>query len=157
VITRLGCGSKISLLGLMAPFSVREKGLAVAMGAVTQLRIMGGALGLSIVTSVMSTLLRRKLGLILDPEQLEKVLGNAREIAYIRPSELQQEVMFHWPEGCNLQLQILAGLAASQIVGVIIMWKQGNQIKVEVLGFRFHVLYNTGPRRSCPFQGNVTT
>ena len=79
----------MSLLGLMTPFSVREKDLAVAMGAVTQLRIMGGALGLSIVTSVMSTLLRRKLGLILDPEQLEKVLGNAREIAYIRPAELQ--------------------------------------------------------------------
>ena len=99
MITRLGCGSNISLLGLMTPFSVREKGLAVSMGAVTQLRIMDGALGLSIVTSVMSTLLRRKLGLVLDPEQLETVLGNAREIAHITPVGLPQEVMFHWAEG----------------------------------------------------------
>lgn len=82
----------------MTPFSVREKDLAVAMGAITQHRIIWGGLGLSIVTSVMSTLLRRKLGLILDPEQLEKVLGNAREIAHITPVELQQEVMFHWAE-----------------------------------------------------------
>lgn len=77
----------------------------MAMGAVTQLRIMGGALGLSIVTSAMQTLLRSKLGPLLDPEQLEKVLASAREVSHITPAELQQEILFQFAEGYNLQIK----------------------------------------------------
>ncbi|KAK4208331.1 MFS general substrate transporter [Rhypophila decipiens] len=131
VIAGFGCGSNISLLGLMTPFSVKEKDLAVAMGAITQVRIMGSALGVSIVTTAMHTFLRGELGhLGLGQDVIDSVLDSAGEIGRLGSEELQNDVLRSFADGYNLQMRILAGLAAGQIFGAALMWKHGKQIKV---------------------------
>lgn len=128
IIAGFGCGTNISLLTLMTPFSVSQEDNAVGMGAITQFRIMGGAIGLSIVNSVMHSLLRSRLAPILSAFQLSKVLDSAQ---YITSISLQQreEVLLTFSDGYNVQMRVLAGLAAGQIIGTLIMW-QRKQIKV---------------------------
>jgi hypothetical protein len=112
----------------MTPFSVSEQDNAVAMGAITQFRIMGGAIGLSIVNSVMHGMLRSRLAQILTSLQLDKVLDSAQYIAVLSP-QVREEVLLQYSDGYNVQMRILAGLAAGQIIGTLIMW-QKKQIKV---------------------------
>lgn len=126
--TGFGCGTNISLLTLMTPFSVSEQDNAVAMGAITQFRIMGSAIGLSIVNSVMHSMLRSGLAPILTPLQLNEVLDSAQYIADF-PPKVREQVLSKFSDGYNVQMRILAGLAAGQIIGTLIMW-QKKQIKV---------------------------
>ncbi|KAM7185207.1 MFS general substrate transporter [Rhypophila sp. PSN 637] len=131
VIAGFGCGSNISLLGLMTPFSVKEKDLAVAMGAITQVRIMGSALGVSIVTTAMHTFLSGALGDVgLGSDVIDRVLDSAEEVGRLGSGELQTDVLRSFADGYNLQMRILAGLAAGQILGAALMWKHGKQINV---------------------------
>jgi hypothetical protein len=112
----------------MTPFSVSEQDNAVAMGAITQFRIMGGAIGLSIVNSVMHGMLRSGLAPILTSLQLNEVLDSAQYIANF-PPKVREQVLLKFSDSYNLQMRILAGLAAGQIIGTLIMW-QKKQIKV---------------------------
>ncbi|PVI05167.1 MFS multidrug transporter-like protein [Periconia macrospinosa] len=128
VIAGFGCGTNISLLTLMTPFSVSEQDNSVAMGAITQFRIMGGAIGLSIVNSVMHGMLRSGLTPILTSLQLDKVLDSAQYIAVL-PPQVREQVLLKFSDSYNVQMRILAGLAAGQIIGTLIMW-QKKQIKV---------------------------
>ncbi|KAF1951580.1 MFS general substrate transporter [Byssothecium circinans] len=128
VIAGFGCGTNISLLTLMTPFCVSEQDNAVAMGAITQFRIMGGAIGLSIVNTVMHGLLRSRLDPILSSVQLDKVLDSAQNIAFL-PVQVREQVLLTFSDGYNVQMRILAGLAAGQIIGTLIMWRK-KQIKV---------------------------
>ena len=123
-----GCGTNISLLALMTPFSVSEQDNAVAMGAITQFRIMGGAIGLSIVNSVMHGMLRSGLAPFLTSVQLGEVLDSAQNIAGLSP-KVREQVLLTFSDSYNVQMRILAGLAAGQIIGTLIMW-QKKQIKV---------------------------
>ena len=128
VLAGLGCGANVSLLIVLAPFCVETRDHAVAMGAVPQFRFMGGAIGLSIVNTVMQSHLRSRLAPLLTTSELRGVLRSAQRIAELRPG-LQEEVVLQFAEGYNTQMKILAGLAAIQIIGVAVMW-QKKQIRV---------------------------
>lgn len=127
-IAGVGCGTNISLLTLMTPFSVSEQDNSVAMGAITQFRVMGGAIGLSIVNTVMHDLLRTRLSPVLSSLQLGKVLDSA-EFIKLLPTQVRDQVLLQFSDGYNVQMRILAGLAAGQIIGTLIMW-QRKQIRV---------------------------
>lgn len=98
------------------------------MGANSQFRIMGGAIGLSIINTVMHSFLRSHLSSILTLPQLESVLGSAQAIAAL-PTNKYEQVVLEFSEGYNIQMKIMSGMAAIQLLGTGIMW-QKNQIRV---------------------------
>ena len=147
ILAGFGCGINITLLILMTPFSVeeRDKGMlfciapgdirlsltlsqAVAMGSVAQFRVMGGVIGLAIVTAVFNGYVRSKLGQILSASQVDDLLKAADSISAL-PVETQEMVRNILAEGYNIQMKILAGLAAAQIPSSFVMW-QKQQIRV---------------------------
>lgn len=147
ILAGFGCGINITLLILMTPFSVeeRDKGtlfyialgdirlsltlfLAVAMGSIAQFRVMGGVIGLAIVTTVFNGYVRSKLGQILSASQVNDLLKAANSISALS-AEMQEIVRSILAEGYNIQMKILAGLAAAQIPSSFVMW-QKQQIRV---------------------------
>ncbi|KAF2230324.1 MFS general substrate transporter [Viridothelium virens] len=139
IIAGFGCGINITLLILMTPYSVqlRDKGKlheillsfpTVALGSVTQFRVMGGAIGLAIVTSVFNSFLRRKLGEFLTQDQIRSLLESA-DVLQTFPRETQTLTRAVIASGYNLQMKILAGLAGAQLLCTALMW-QGKQIRV---------------------------
>jgi hypothetical protein len=98
------------------------------MGAITQFRVMGGAIGLSIVNTAMHGYVKSKLQSVLPTPELDAVLKSAQAIALLDAAhqEVAKAVIL---DGYNLQLKILAGLAGVQILGSMLMW-QRKQITV---------------------------
>ncbi|KAI1254222.1 hypothetical protein MGN70_004618 [Eutypa lata] len=128
IIAGFGCGINIALLLLMAPFCVQERDKAVAMGTVTQFRIMGGAIGLAIVTTAFNGLVTGRLGEQLTQGQLAALLQSPATISTF-PENVQETIRATLGEGYNLQMAILSGLAAGQIPASFLMW-QKKQITV---------------------------
>ena len=98
------------------------------MGSVAQFRVMGGVIGLAIVTAASNSLVGSKLRDILPSAQVEELLRSAATISSISEGT-QVKVRMVFAEGYGLQMKILAGLAAAQIPSSLLMW-QKEQIRV---------------------------
>ncbi|KAI9842654.1 MAG: hypothetical protein M1837_007021 [Sclerophora amabilis] len=123
VITGLGVGVNISTLILMTPFTIEKRDQSVAMGAVVQFRVMGGAIGLAIVTSVMNSFVKSRLAEILSADQIEAFLQSISMIGTLPPA-LAEMVRSVLGEGYNLQMKVLIGFAAAQIPAILLMWQK---------------------------------
>lgn len=97
--------------------------IAVATAAVIQFRLMGGAIGLAIVTTVFNGLVRPKLEHILSFAQLEDLLQSTAVIESFQP-ELQSRVRNIFAEGFNVQMRIMIGFGAAQIPAALLLWRK---------------------------------
>lgn len=140
IITGFGFGLNFATLTLMTPPAIEEKDLgrypwspslfndlmfviAVATAAVIQFRLMGGAIGLAIVTTVFNGLVRPKLEHILSFAQLEDLLQSTAVIESFQP-ELQSRVRNIFAEGFNVQMRIMIGFGAAQIPAALLLWRK---------------------------------
>lgn len=101
---------------------------AVAMGSLAQFRVMGGAIGLAIVTTAFNSLTTSHLRGLLAPDELAALLHSPATITSL-PNSVQGPIRAAFGEGYNLQMAILSGLAAGQIPASLLMW-QKKQITV---------------------------
>ncbi|KAM0131600.1 hypothetical protein ACHAO1_007201 [Botrytis cinerea] len=124
VIAGFGVGINISTLILMTPYSVADpRDKSVALGCVTQFRIMGGALGLAIVTAAYKGYVTSRLKAFLNLEEQLSVFESAKYIQSLSP-EVQGRVREVFAGGYNLQFRILIALAAAQIPSSLLMWQK---------------------------------
>ena len=84
---------------------------------------MGGAIGLSIVTSVLNSKVRTDLSQFLTPDQVEGLLQTASILTGFSP-DAQLKIQSVFAEGYNIQFKILAGLAAAQLPASLVMWQK---------------------------------
>ncbi|KAI4166361.1 MAG: hypothetical protein LQ342_000251 [Letrouitia transgressa] len=123
VIAALGVGANAGILILMTPFIVEKRDQSVAMGATVQFRMMGGAIGLAVVTSVFNSYTQSRLSKILLPDQLDAVLDTSHAIAALDPT-LRSAVRTIFAEAYRLQFRILIGTAAAQYLATALMWQR---------------------------------
>jgi len=94
------------------------------MGAVSQLRPMGGVITLAIATSVFNGHVRPGLAQVLGrPLDSSHSILSAEFLAQLPPKQLEsaREVMAH---GYNLQMIVLAAFAAVQIPASLLLWRK---------------------------------
>ncbi|XXH01648.1 hypothetical protein Hte_008008 [Hypoxylon texense] len=120
ILAGWGCGINFALLFILIPWVNEKRDHAVAMGAGSQFRMMGGAMVLAISTSVFNTYARPILQTLLgvsDTDVLIQVLGTL-------PQALQEEVRYTLAEGYNRQVLVLCVSAALQVPASLLMWKK---------------------------------
>ncbi|KAI0011598.1 putative multidrug resistance protein fnx1 [Xylariaceae sp. FL0662B] len=125
IIAGWGCGINFALLFLLIPFVNEKRDSAVAMGAGSQFRMMGGAIVLAISTSVFNTYAKPQLETLLsisDTDALTTLLPAL-------PQDLQEQVRYVLAEGYNRQILVLCVSAALQIPASLLMWKK-KQLRV---------------------------
>ena len=93
------------------------------MGAVAQCRVMGGVIGLAIVTVVFKSSIKARLQLVLSPNQVNELLRATNSVTVL-PPEQRGLVRSILPNGYNLQMKISASFAAAQIPSSLIMWQR---------------------------------
>ncbi|KAL5041369.1 hypothetical protein BDW71DRAFT_217899 [Aspergillus fruticulosus] len=123
IIAGFGCGINITLLVVMTPLTVEERDNAVAMGAVAQFRVMGGCIGIAIVTAVANGYLQSHLQQVLGPDELRAVLQSAADLSTLSPAD-QGTVRGAFSASYNLQMKILTGFAGGQVFASLLMWQE---------------------------------
>lgn len=93
------------------------------MGSVAQYRILGSAIGLAIVTAAFQSLVKDRLEAFLPSSEAEILLMSPDSISHYSDA-VQEAIRAAFGNGYNLQLKILAGLAALQIPAALMIWKQ---------------------------------
>ena len=96
------------------------------MGAITQFRIMGGAIGLAIATNVLNTYVRSHLPETVAPQLVTRLLQSTEEIDVLDPAT-QAVVRAIFGHGYNLQMKAMIGFAAAQVPASLLVW--GNHVK----------------------------
>lgn len=107
----------------LSTFAYIDNSIGVASGAITQMRVMGGTIGLAIVSSVMNGWLASRLPSILTPQQIEAIQAAPTAMDNF-PTNLQDAVRAIYAEGYNTQFKILIGFAAIQFLIVALMWQK---------------------------------
>jgi hypothetical protein len=97
------------------------------MGAVAQFRVMGGVIGLAIVTSIFNSFIRSDVSSFLSGNQVDSLLKSTSYITTLSPT-VQISTRDAFSAGYNLQMKILAGFAGGQVLSSFLMWRK-DQIK----------------------------
>ncbi|KAI1265007.1 putative multidrug resistance protein fnx1 [Xylariaceae sp. FL1019] len=116
IISGFGCGMNLALLFVIVPQVAEKRDRAVAMGSASQFRMMGSAVAAAIVNSVFNGYTSPRLSSIrLSP------MSNS--------SNQDEMVKLVYAKGFNLQMVVLAALAAAQVPTALLLWKR-KQIRV---------------------------
>lgn len=100
----------------------------MATGAVIQFRFLGGAIGLSIVSSILNGMLKSQLRGILPARELASLLESTEVISTFTPT-VRNKVLEVFAQNYQVQFRIMIGFAAAQIPAAALLWRRGEQLK----------------------------
>ncbi|KAF2449395.1 MFS general substrate transporter [Karstenula rhodostoma CBS 690.94] len=124
IIAGFGCGINILTLLLIVPFVVGSRDKAIGMGAVSQLRVMSGAIGLSIVTSVFNSYTKPRISELLQASHATiDSVQSVQSISNMDPLD-QERLKTTLARGYNLKMYVLCAFAALQIPAALLMWRK---------------------------------
>lgn len=88
-----------------------------------QSRMLGGALGLAIVTAAFTTAIRSDLvAASFAPAEIELLLKSSNILLEL-PSGKMTYVRSIFSNGYNLQMKLAAGFSAAQILASLLLWR----------------------------------
>lgn len=102
--------------------------VATSTSAVVQFRMLGGALILAVITSIMNSELKRTLVTVLSSEELARIFRTTKAIQELA-DPIRTVVNDEFLKGYNMQLRILIGFAGAEIPATLIMW-QKERVKI---------------------------
>ncbi|KAL9110462.1 MAG: hypothetical protein Q9227_005006 [Pyrenula ochraceoflavens] len=136
VVAGLGTGVTLGSAYMLAPISVEKKDQALAIGLGLQSRMLGGALGIAAMNTVLSTYLTSHLPSILhhNRAQLAAVQQSTNAIATL-PADLQRDVRRVYGEAYNLQMRVTIAFSGVTFAAVPMIWRwkkrwRGSQIRM---------------------------
>ena len=97
--------------------------IAVTMGAITQVRVLGGVVGIAIAQVVLSSTIRTELPSILTPEQVSELLESAASIANLSPTQAQ-EVREVYGHAFNIQTRLVMYFAIASLVVCLLAFRR---------------------------------
>ena len=89
----------------------------------TQFRIMGGLIGLAVVSAVSRNVISSDLKGFLTQDQVNSILQSTDNIISFAPI-IQSQIRSVFAVGYNIQIKILIGFSAAQILSSILMWQK---------------------------------
>ena len=121
----IGLGNGISYVvnftGMSYLGDGRKDLVAPAMGANTQFRYLGGAVGLGIMTATLNSDVRSHLSGLLAPSDIASVLQSSDRIAML-DAETQARVLLIFASGFVLQWKIVCGFVGLQMVANLLAY-----------------------------------
>ncbi|MCJ1433319.1 hypothetical protein MMC27_002678 [Xylographa pallens] len=121
ILAGFGNGISVAVTTLLVPPAVEKRDLGTS--AVVQFRLVGGMIGVALVTCVMNASVRPRLLEILSMNAYQALLQSTSLIETFQPP-LQTMVRSIYADGYNLQIRITIGFAAAQIPVAFLMWQK---------------------------------
>ena len=95
----------------------------MATGAVVQFRLMGGVIGLAIVTAVLNGFVRSHLSQFLSQDEITNLLQTQTAFDNVAgpDADLVREI---FAAAFNVQMRVVIGISAAQIPFSLLLWKK---------------------------------
>ena len=123
VLVGLGAGVIIGICLVLPPQTVESRDLPVASGALFQFRTFGGVLGLAIATTAINNYTTAYLPAVITPQQQHALQRSISEI-HSFPPDVQKQIQAVFAQGYNVQMKIMVGFAAAQVLAVLLLWRK---------------------------------
>ncbi|KAI6266346.1 hypothetical protein MCOR27_011057 [Pyricularia oryzae] len=120
VLMGLGFGFSLSTILMMATIVVAEKDLAVTMGAATQLRVLGGTIGLAVAAALLMDNIRSEAARFLTPAELSSVLSSSGNIRLLS-SEKQLETRMVFAAAYSRQMRAMLYFSLGALLSVMLL------------------------------------
>lgn len=121
IILGVGFGLSLSTLPLVARLEVEKEDHAVSMGAITQIRVLGGLIGIAVSQTILNDRVRSKLVEILNPEQLSSLMASIRSLDGFSASQVQQ-IRDAYGNGFNLQFRVMLYIGIACLLITLGCW-----------------------------------
>lgn len=123
VIAGVGFGLVLTSLLTLIPLVVEVKDMPVVIGAVTQVRVLGGTIGLAISTTVLNGFVKQRLQAFLSLEEANSVGDSLQEIRKLTRDQ-QTSVRGIFAEGYQRQMYMLTGFSGLVFMSSLLMWER---------------------------------
>jgi hypothetical protein len=104
---------------------------AVATGAITQVRTLGGVIGIAVVQAVMTSHVTHDLTKVIPPSQAESILVSTENIALLDPAA-RAATRAVFGAAINLQFRTITGFAAAAFGTSLFVWRK-NKVDMHAL------------------------
>jgi hypothetical protein len=122
-IMGVGFGLTVSTVLTLAPLVTDQEDLAVTMGALTQVRVLGGTIGLAVCATVLNNHVSTQLATILSPGQLQAISNSLSSIEQLSLAQ-QTAVRVAFAEGYNRQNIVLTAFSGLALVSALFLWEK---------------------------------
>ncbi|KAF5700460.1 major facilitator superfamily transporter [Fusarium globosum] len=119
-IMGLGFGFNLSTILMMVPLVVTEKDLAVTMGSVTQIRVLGGTIGLAVCSALLINHIKREAVKFLTAEQVAQILLSSENIGMLSP-EIQSRIRVLYADAYSEQMRVMLYFSIASILSLVLL------------------------------------
>ncbi|KAF2177012.1 MFS general substrate transporter, partial [Zopfia rhizophila CBS 207.26] len=119
-IAGLGFGFSLSTIVIVARRAVQPDDLSVAMGFITQIRVLGALVGVACTQTLLNAVTRRDLVTFLGPADMAALRDSIQTIGKF-PREQQEAVRSSYARGYKSQIIVSLGTAAAGFIIVLCM------------------------------------
>jgi hypothetical protein len=90
------------------------------MGAVTQIRVLGGTIGLAVCSALLITHIKSEAAKFLTPEELARLLTSTESIASLSPKK-QFETRTTLAEGYSKQMRVMLYFSLASLLSISLL------------------------------------
>ncbi|KND91015.1 putative MFS-type transporter [Tolypocladium ophioglossoides CBS 100239] len=120
VIMGLGFGFNLSTILMMAPMVVKERDMAVIMGSVTQIRVLGGTIGLAVCSALLVNYVKAETSQFLTKDQVSAILLSSNNIALL-PPEVQAQTKTVYATGYSQQMRVMLYFSIASLCSLFLL------------------------------------
>ncbi|PKX89046.1 MFS general substrate transporter [Aspergillus novofumigatus IBT 16806] len=117
----MGIGFRLGLTTILT--FARALHIAVMMGAITQIRVLGGTISLAIGSTVLNNHVKPRILSIVSPKEAQAIYDSLSAIQDLAPSQ-QAAVKRVFAEGYNLQNIFMTALTALSLITACFLWER---------------------------------
>ncbi|KAJ4312717.1 hypothetical protein N0V84_009779 [Fusarium piperis] len=123
VLMGIGFGLGLTTLLTFARVVVSQQNLSVMMGALTQIRVLGGTVSLAICAAILNNQLTLKLDRVVSPEQAAAIYDSISAVNDLNSTQ-QAAVRLAFAEGYNLQNIFMTVMSALGLITSFFLWER---------------------------------
>ncbi|KAL2200416.1 drug resistance transporter EmrB/QacA subfamily [Corynascus similis CBS 632.67] len=127
-IMGVGFGLTLSTVLTLGQLLVRKEDAGVVMGALTQVRVLGGTVALAICSAVLSNHLRHNLVEVITLAEFQEIAESLGAINKLGPERVAR-VRLEFAEGYRRQFQLLTGFSGAALLAALFL-SSGHPITV---------------------------
>ncbi|KAI1087573.1 drug resistance transporter EmrB/QacA subfamily [Rostrohypoxylon terebratum] len=134
VIMGFGFGMSLVSLLVFTPMVVKRSDMAVAMGAVTQIRVLGGTIGLAISSTILNNRLSAHLPTLLSPGDIQQISDSVQYINTL-PDATRDAVRRVFADGYSSQLRVMMYFSAAVWIFAATLWERELRSSATIEGY----------------------